>query len=214
MQAVEKVKKYLSDTKPVYWYNCDGYDDRGWGCGWRVMQTTASLLYDRQVTFTEIDEELIKLGFETKTKEGRLAFVDVGWISEYFRCCFGGGLTMFVPTDFPSLETSLINMSNISDPKVIVLVCGGMIVCMDDIEGNIGHFIDPHVYDDTVNGKIPRLIQLGKGGIGLYSIPQLMKDILEVFCENIEDEVLRKEILSSLEFVSPCFLVITSKEAI
>ena len=25
-----------------YHYNCDGYDDRGWGCGYRTLQTLCS----------------------------------------------------------------------------------------------------------------------------------------------------------------------------
>jgi hypothetical protein len=77
---------FLSDHKRVYWYNCDGFDDRGWGCGWRVMQTLSSLLFDEQVSIPQIDESLTSMGFDTRTEEsGRLAFADLGWISEYLR---------------------------------------------------------------------------------------------------------------------------------
>lgn len=77
---------YLSDLKRVYWHKCDGFDDSGWGCGWRVMQTVSSLLFDEQVSIPQINESLTSMGFDTRTQDSsRLAFADLGWISEYVR---------------------------------------------------------------------------------------------------------------------------------
>lgn len=34
-----------------YWhYLCDGFDDRGWGCGYRTLQTISSWIIERFVT--------------------------------------------------------------------------------------------------------------------------------------------------------------------
>jgi hypothetical protein len=189
---------YLSDYKQVYWYHCDEIDDRGWGCGWRVMQTVSSLLFDKHVTFADINEKLESLGYDTKNKDGRLAFADAGWICEYFRNFYPSEMKMFAPIDFVSLDLALEEISQFADPKVIVLVTGGMIVCMDALVDKIGHFIDPHLYEELDDPRfLPPLVQLGKGGIGQYSIPQLFENILDTFCVNIDDPILISEIKSS-----------------
>lgn len=207
-QEQEMERIYLSEYKRVYWYNCDGVDDRGWGCGWRVMQTIASLLFDVHVSFEDIDKELMEMGFDTKNKDGRLAFADAAWITEYFRHKYSCEMKMFVPTNFTALDVAIEDMNQMADPKVIVLITGGMIVCMDAIEGKLGHFIDPHVYTQLPEGTVPSLFRIGEGGVGHYFIPQIMDDVVEGMCATIEDPELRKEIKSSLEYAAPCFIVI------
>ncbi len=251
-----EIMSLLSDHKRVYWYNCDDLDDRGWGCGWRVMQTVSSLLFDEQVSIAQIDETLTSMGFDTRTNDGkdgsqsssgRLAFADLGWISEYFRikycpeALYSSSTTtttssvsdpveikLYAPKDIPALRLSLREMKETSrlGDQVVVLVCGGMIVCIDGIgrEGIDGgetvcHFVDPHVYETPQDGRMPPLTVPGKGGIGYYCVVKLMEDLVKPLYEDlcaggdVEDEsiiALREEIkASALDYVSPCFLAIT-----
>lgn len=208
---------YLSDNKRVYWYYCDEHDDRGWGCGWRVMQTISSVLFDEQVTFEEIDAQLVALGNDTKTKDGRLAYADAAWILEYFgkvhpRSTF----KQYYPLNFASLASVIeeINSEATGAPKMIVLVCAGMIVCMDAIEQgtSIGHFIDPHV--PVQASSMPPLVKPGNGGIGSYCLVQLMRELVrDTLCASVEDEKLREEMeANALEYTAPCFVVITKTE--
>ena len=112
---------FLSDRKRVYWYNCDGFDDRGWGCGWRTMQTVSSLLFDEQVSITEIDETLTSMGFATRTQDGsRLAFADLGWISEYFRVKYCSSQSLDSTTTQPAAPQKVYVESSIAASVPVV----------------------------------------------------------------------------------------------
>ncbi|KAJ8717770.1 hypothetical protein PYW07_005700 [Mythimna separata] len=61
-------KTYLvSGQYEYYHYLCDGFDDRGWGCGYRTLQTVCSWLTDNQnsdvkvPSIREIQEILVQL---------------------------------------------------------------------------------------------------------------------------------------------------------
>jgi hypothetical protein len=223
------------------------------------------LLFDEQVTIPEIDQALTRMGFNTKTKagdseeeEGRLAFADLEWITEYFRnkycpdALYGSNssgtedgsnrkepreieMKMFVPKDLPSLRQVLKEMHSMNKlsgedsdmwkmDQAIVLVCGGMIVCIDGIDevsGTICHFVDPHVYEAV--DHMPVLTKPGKGGVGNYCVVQLMEDLVQPLLEGLGGAVdgvevdesvlaLQEEIkASALDYISPCFFAITKR---
>jgi hypothetical protein len=133
----------------------------------------------------------------------------------------------YSPTDIPSLREVLRTMQETSrrGDQVVVLVCGGMIVCIDGIgrEGvdggdTICHFVDPHVYTDECLTLPPPLTIPGKGGIGYYCMVQLMEDLVKPICDDLVSAhagnqwpiASREEIMASaLDYVSPCFLAVT-----
>ena len=45
---IEEIFGVEKEIEYEYWhYLCDGFDDRGWGCGYRTLQTIASWIIDR-----------------------------------------------------------------------------------------------------------------------------------------------------------------------
>ncbi|XP_026741371.1 probable Ufm1-specific protease 1 [Trichoplusia ni] len=67
-------KTYLvSGNYEYYHYLCDGFDDRGWGCGYRTLQTICSWMTNNHgcetkvPSITEIQEILVQLEDKPKT---------------------------------------------------------------------------------------------------------------------------------------------------
>lgn len=74
-----KIEKILDNTNETidsvrgtfyyYHYKCDGQDDRGWGCGYRTLQTLCSWIINTQEdnststapSITKIQETLVEL---------------------------------------------------------------------------------------------------------------------------------------------------------
>ena len=50
---IEEIFGVEKEIEYEYWhYLCDGFDDRGWGCGYRTLQTIASWIIERFVILT------------------------------------------------------------------------------------------------------------------------------------------------------------------
>ena len=48
--SIEEILGVGKQVEYEYWhYLCDGFDDRGWGCGYRTLQTIASWIITRFV---------------------------------------------------------------------------------------------------------------------------------------------------------------------
>ena len=46
--TIEEIFGVGKDIEYEYWhYYCDGFDDRGWGCGYRTLQTIVSWIINR-----------------------------------------------------------------------------------------------------------------------------------------------------------------------
>ena len=46
--TIEEIVGVNKEIEYEYWhYNCDRFDDRGWGCGYRTLQTIASWIINR-----------------------------------------------------------------------------------------------------------------------------------------------------------------------
>ena len=46
--TIEEIIGVNKEIKYEYWhYCCDSFDDRGWGCGYRTLQTIASWIINR-----------------------------------------------------------------------------------------------------------------------------------------------------------------------
>ncbi|KZS06705.1 putative Ufm1-specific protease 1 [Daphnia magna] len=119
-------KVHITNSYVYYHYKCDGYNDVGWGCGYRTLQTIAShlSLQDKQgkavqvPTLMKIQETLVEIG------DKELSFIKSReWIGSFEVClvidklydvpckilhCPSGGMTSI----FPKLEEHFAKSSS------------------------------------------------------------------------------------------------------
>ncbi|KAF6030873.1 UFSP1 [Bugula neritina] len=78
----------VSSGYEYYHYNCDGVDDRGWGCGYRTLQTVCSWISSKAVSqpvpsLQQIQEILVTIGDKEKGFVGSkewIGSVEVGLV--------------------------------------------------------------------------------------------------------------------------------------
>ncbi|XP_033101991.1 ufm1-specific protease 1-like [Anneissia japonica] len=83
--------EFICGTYSYYHYGCDGFDDRGWGCGYRTLQTLCSWIqnkeFEREIeassppSLPEIQEALVSMGDKPKKFIG-----SKDWIGSFEAC--------------------------------------------------------------------------------------------------------------------------------
>lgn len=112
--AEDEDKTYLvSGNYEYYHYNCDGFDDRGWGCGYRTLQTICSWMNNNQCcdikvpSIMEIQNILVQLKDKPQSFLGSRQ-----WIGSFEVC--------LVVDKLYDIPCKIIHVNNGGDLRTIV----------------------------------------------------------------------------------------------
>ncbi|XP_013383909.1 ufm1-specific protease 1 [Lingula anatina] len=117
----DTVSVHLIEGTYQYWhYLCDGVDDRGWGCGYRTLQTLCSwiLLHEKKPSkrpvpsIPELQEALVKMQDKQKTFLGSRDWIgsfEVSLCLDYFYDVPGKIVHLESGADLPSCVDQLVD---------------------------------------------------------------------------------------------------------
>ena|SRR3990167_792678 len=161
-------------------YNCDGVNDKDWGCGYRCIQNVESFLKINVDSIEKIADNLLSIGINPFiggktifTAGDRLAFCDGDWIEKYFSV-------------FSSLSVEKLELKQASDYLkikdriveniAIIIIDGGIYCISENSQGTL--LIDPHVYVEV--DSIPPLSKDYSGGVGYVQMFDFLTKNMEI----------------------------------
>merc|ERR1712178_447693 len=86
--VLDEKEGLFSGDYHYYYYGCDSFQDQGWGCGYRTLQTIISHFLPEQVpSILKIQEKLVEIGDKPKNFIGSwewIGSVEISWLVDIF----------------------------------------------------------------------------------------------------------------------------------